>query len=93
LDAREVFPLSTGFWLAKLGSKHKSCMKQTSIYVIETNHANFLESTNDFSLRILMLMSQSWRKAEMMYQLVFPLFYSSLKVLLLLTIAKFAKTN
>ncbi len=22
LDAREAFPLSTGFWLAKLGSKH-----------------------------------------------------------------------
>ena len=24
LDAREVFPLSTGFWLARLGSKQKS---------------------------------------------------------------------
>ena len=24
LDAREAFPLSTGFWLARLGSKHKS---------------------------------------------------------------------
>jgi hypothetical protein len=59
LDAREVFPLSTGCWLARLGSKHKSCMKQTNIYVIENNHANFFESTNDFSLRILMLMSQS----------------------------------
>jgi hypothetical protein len=45
------------FWLARLGSKHKSCMKQTNIYVIENNHANFLESTNDFSLRIVMLMS------------------------------------
>jgi hypothetical protein len=59
LDAREVFPLSTGFWLARLGSKHKSCMKQTNIYVIENNYANFLESTNNLSLRILMLMSQS----------------------------------
>jgi hypothetical protein len=93
LDAREVFPLSTGFWLAKLGSKHKSCMKQTNIHVIENNHANFLESTNNFNLRILMLMSQSRRKAKMMYLLVFPLFYSSLKVMLLLTNAKFAKTN
>jgi hypothetical protein len=59
LDAREVFPLSTGFWLARLGSNHKSCMKQTNIYVIENNHANFLENTNDLSLIILMLMSQS----------------------------------
>jgi hypothetical protein len=33
LDAREVFPLSTGFWLARLGSKHKSCMKQTYIHI------------------------------------------------------------
>jgi hypothetical protein len=74
LDAREVFPLSIGFWLARLGSKHKSCMKQANIYVIENNHASFLESTNDFSLRILMLMSQSWRKAEMMYLLVLPSF-------------------
>jgi hypothetical protein len=40
-------------------SKHKGCMKQTNIYVIENNHANFLESTNDLNLRILMLMSQS----------------------------------
>ena len=24
LDAREAFPLSTGFWLARLGSKQKS---------------------------------------------------------------------
>ena len=24
LDVREAFPLSTGFWLARLGSKHKS---------------------------------------------------------------------
>jgi hypothetical protein len=24
LDAQEAFPLSTGFWLTKLGSKHKS---------------------------------------------------------------------
>ena len=24
LDAREVFPLSTSFWLARLGSRHKS---------------------------------------------------------------------
>jgi hypothetical protein len=59
LDAREVFSLSTGFWLARLGSKHKSCIKQTNIYLIENNHANFLESTNDLSLKILMLMSQS----------------------------------
>jgi hypothetical protein len=73
-DAWEVFPLSTGFWLARLGSKHKSCMKQTNIYVIENNHANFLESTNDLSLRILMFMSKSWRKAEMMYLQVFPSF-------------------
>jgi hypothetical protein len=36
LDAREVFPLSTGFWLARLGSKHQSCMKQTSIHVVGT---------------------------------------------------------
>jgi hypothetical protein len=36
LDAREVFPLSTGFWLARLDSKHKSCMKQTNIHMIET---------------------------------------------------------
>jgi hypothetical protein len=36
LDAREVFPLSTGFWLARLGSKHKSCMKQTNIHIIRT---------------------------------------------------------
>jgi hypothetical protein len=47
------------FWLAKLGSKHKGCMKQTNIYAIENNHANFLESTNDFNFRILILMSQS----------------------------------
>jgi hypothetical protein len=59
LDAREVFPLSIGFWLARLGSKHKSCMKRTIIYMIENNHANFLESTNNLNLRILMLMSQS----------------------------------
>jgi hypothetical protein len=57
LDAREVFPLNTGFWLARLGSKHKSCMKQTNIHMIENNHANFLESTNDFNSRILLLMS------------------------------------
>jgi hypothetical protein len=36
LDVREVFPLSTGFWLARLGSKHKSCMKQTNIHIIGT---------------------------------------------------------
>ena len=24
LDAREEFPLGTGFWLARLGSKYKS---------------------------------------------------------------------
>ncbi len=24
VDAREEFPLSTGFWLARLGSKYKS---------------------------------------------------------------------
>jgi hypothetical protein len=36
LDAREVFPLSMGFWLARLGSKHKSCMKQTNILIIGT---------------------------------------------------------
>jgi hypothetical protein len=36
LDARQVFPLSTGFCLARLGSKDKSCMKQTNIHVIET---------------------------------------------------------
>ena len=24
LDVREVFPLNTGLWLARLGSKHKS---------------------------------------------------------------------
>jgi hypothetical protein len=58
MDAREVFPLSTGFWLARLGSKHKSCMKQTNVHMIINNHANFLESTNDFNLGILMLMSQ-----------------------------------
>jgi hypothetical protein len=36
LDAREVFPLSTSFWLARQGSKHKSCMKQTNIHIIGT---------------------------------------------------------
>ena len=36
LDAREVFPLSTGLWLARLISKHKSRGKQTNIHVIET---------------------------------------------------------
>jgi hypothetical protein len=36
LDAREVFPLSIGFWLERLGSKHKSCMKQTYIHIIGT---------------------------------------------------------
>jgi hypothetical protein len=36
LDAREAFPLSTGFWLARLGSKHKSGGIQTNINVIET---------------------------------------------------------
>jgi hypothetical protein len=41
LDAREVFPLSTGFWLARLGSKHKSCMKQKYIHMMENNHASF----------------------------------------------------
>ena len=53
LDAREAFPLSTSLWLARLGSKHKSRAKQTSIHVIENNHATFLGSTNDFNLRIL----------------------------------------
>jgi hypothetical protein len=50
LDAREAFPLSTGFWLARLGSKHK-----TNIHVIENNHATFLGCTNDLNLRILSL--------------------------------------
>ena len=36
LDAREAFPLSTGFRLARLGSKHKSGGIQTNINVIET---------------------------------------------------------
>jgi hypothetical protein len=33
LDAREVFPLSTGLWLARLISKHKSWRKQTNIWI------------------------------------------------------------
>ena len=45
LDAREAFPLSTGFWLARLGSKHKSLSEITNIQVQENNHANFLRST------------------------------------------------
>jgi hypothetical protein len=82
----KYFLLVQVFWLLKLGSKHKGCMKQTNIYVIENNHANFLESTNDFNLRILILMSQSRRKAEMMYLQTLPSFSTqNLKVLLLLT--------
>jgi hypothetical protein len=61
-------------------------MKQTNIYVIENNHASFLESTNDFNLRILILMSQSRRKTEMMYLQTLPSFSTqNLKVLLPLT--------
>jgi hypothetical protein len=59
LDAREVFPLSTGFWLAKLGSKHKNCMKQTNIHVIGTIMQTSLKVQPIFNLRILLLMSQS----------------------------------
>jgi hypothetical protein len=36
LDARVELILSTGFRLARLGSKHKSCMKQTNIHIIRT---------------------------------------------------------
>jgi hypothetical protein len=36
LDEREVFPLSIGFWLGRLGSKHKNRMKQTYIHIIRT---------------------------------------------------------
>jgi hypothetical protein len=58
LDAREVFPLSIGFWLARLDSKHKSCMKQTYIHIYNrNNHATFFESTMILTLRILMLKS------------------------------------
>jgi hypothetical protein len=60
LDAREVFPLSIGFWLARLGSKHKSCMKQTNKHTYNSNnHANFLEGTTSLTLRIIMLTSQT----------------------------------
>ena len=44
LDAREAFPLSTGFWLARLGSKHKSGGIQTNINVIETIMQSSLEA-------------------------------------------------
>jgi hypothetical protein len=64
LDAREAFPLSTGFWLARLGSKHKSLVKQTDIHVIGNNHAIFLGITNDFNLRILSSRANQERKKK-----------------------------
>ena len=44
VDAREEFPLSRGFWLARLGSKYKSWRKQTNIQVIKTNMQSSLEA-------------------------------------------------
>ena len=44
VDAREEFPLSTGFCLARLGSKKKSWKKQPNIQVINTNMQSSLEA-------------------------------------------------
>ena len=44
VDAREEFPLSIGFWLARLGIKYKSWRKQTNIQMIKTNMQSSLEA-------------------------------------------------
>jgi hypothetical protein len=69
-------------------------MKQTNIHVIENNHANFLESTNDFNLRILMLMSQSMKenRNDVSTNTSF-FFYSKPQSIVATNQAKFAKTN
>jgi len=49
LDAREAFPLSTGFWLARLCSKHKSRRIQIIYTSDKNNLAIFLGSTNSLT--------------------------------------------
>ena len=49
LDAREAFPLSTGFWLARLCSKHKSQRIQIIYTSDKNNLAIFLGSTNSLT--------------------------------------------
>ena len=44
VDAREEYPLSTGFWLARLGSKQKSWKKQENIQVIKPNMQSYLKT-------------------------------------------------
>ena len=57
LDARVELILSTGYWLARLGSKHKNRGKTNKYTYDEPNHAIFNESTNDLNLRNTKFMS------------------------------------
>ena len=42
LDARVELILSTGRWLARMGSKQKSLSEITNVQVQKNNHANLL---------------------------------------------------
>ena len=44
VDAWEEIPLSTGFWLARLGSKQKSWKKQANLQVIKPNMQSSLKT-------------------------------------------------